>query len=146
MSGQPLSRDEVKEIGRSAGRITGGLGYFTGIFGAWALYILTRFLSTGQNPFKEAEAHPTVAVYVTGVIIGIVLTLICATVWGKHDRFPRRPYKMAGSGGSIAAGMFEGFAAFVALVVMILYALTVGFMWLLGTVVVIGTAVVVVIH
>jgi uncharacterized membrane protein (DUF106 family) len=81
MQGIPLTPEEVKEMGQHVGRITGGLGYITGILGAWAMYEITRFLSTGHNPFKERVAHPSVGIYVTGVIVGLLLTLIGAIIW-----------------------------------------------------------------
>jgi len=132
MAGKLLTRQEVKEMGHQVGWKVGWLGYLSAVLGAWAWYELTRFLSTGHNPFKEQVAHPTTGGYISGAILGVLLTLAGTTIWVWKMDYSGRPFQMEDAGASMAAGVAQGVGAFFTLVIMIMYALTIWLMWVLG--------------
>lgn len=129
----PMSRGEIKELGRKVGVVTGLVGYFSGAFGAWSLYVLSCAAS-GHFP---RQPDPGSVIVLTGAILGVVLTMIVATrvIW--RSRYREKSFRISGAWDA-ARGVFSGvFAVITTFVVVVTYAFGALTMWILSASVVI---------
>ena len=135
--GRPLSRDEVKQIGRQVGYVTGFVCYFTGAMGAYCLNMVAYLLTSSSGHPIASGQTPNGALVGIGAFLGIIVTMVVVAFVVKAFDYPGRSFRMANASaatGSLVTSTAQGAGMAVTIFVMMLAALTVFMMWMLASI------------
>lgn len=134
----PMTREQVRQLGREVGFWTGILGYFGGALMAWA-FNLSFFLATHRP--TDSTAKPIGWLVGAGAAIGVLLTMFIVARFLRAIKYPDRSFRMASSAsafGDVARGTTAGAGAAVVFLLVAVYAMCVVLMWVLASVVLIA--------